>query len=305
MVFRELRDTGRSSLHENDWFTKTRARRRIAWSNAAIRDPSGAVARVIGTGIDVTELRASESRQRESESRLAGIVHSAMDAIVTVDEAQRIVLFNPAAEKMFGHTSAEVWHQPLDILIPERFRAEHRAHVERFARSGETSRRMGQLGSVWGLRANGQEFPVEASISQMRSGDGALLTVILRDVTEVRAAEASRRESESRLAGIVLSAMDAIVTIDEAHRVVLFNPAAERMFGRASEDVVGGPLDVLLPERFRAGHRDHVNRFAKSGQTSRRMGQLGRVWGSARTARSSRSRRRSRRCARATARCSR
>ena len=278
-IFRELVDTGRSNLHENDWLTKSGARRRIAWSNTAVRDAGGAIARVIGTGIDVTELRAAERERHESDARLAGIVHSAMDAIVTVDDAQRIMLFNPAAEKMFGHTSAEVLHQPLDMLIPERFRAEHRAHVERFARSGETSRRMGQLGSVWGLRASGQEFPVEASISQTRSDDGALLTVILRDVTEIRAAEVNRRESESRLAGIVLSAMDAIVTIDETHRVVLFNPAAERMFGRASDDVVGRPLDVLLPERFRAGHRDHVNRFAESGQTSRRMGQLGRVWG--------------------------
>jgi PAS domain S-box-containing protein len=202
-----------------------------------------------------------------------------MDAIVTVDETQRIVLFNPAAERMFGLKSGEIVGQPLDILIPERFRAAHREHVERFAGSGHTIRRMGQLGQVWGLRANGEEFPVEASISQARSGDGALLTVILRDVTELRAAEERRGESESRLSGIVASAMDSIVTSDEAQRVVLFNPAAERMFGRASAEVVGGPLDVLIPERFRAAHRMHMERFARSGHTSRRMGQLGRVWG--------------------------
>src|SRR5262245_3031468 len=95
VVFRELRDTGRSNLHENDWLRKSGARRRIAWSNTAVRDDTGAIARVIGTGIDVTELRAAERDRHESDARLAAIVVSAMDAIVTVDEAQRVVLFNP------------------------------------------------------------------------------------------------------------------------------------------------------------------------------------------------------------------
>jgi PAS domain S-box-containing protein len=227
----------------------------------------------------VSQRSQADSRKPESESRLAGIVHSAMDAIVTVDKQQRILLFNPAAERMFGRSSAEVQLQPLDLLVPERFRAAHREHVEGFAGSGTTSRRMGQLGNVWGLRASGEEFPVEASISRVGSGDDLLLTVILRDVTELRAAEASHRESESRLAGILLSAMDAIVTVDEKQQIVLFNPAAEKMFGRASGDVVGLPLDILIPERFGSVHREHVDRFARAGQTNRRMGQLGRVWG--------------------------
>src|SRR5262245_38942491 len=120
VVFRELRDTGRANLHENDWLTKTGGRRRIAWSNTAVRDAGGAIARVIGTGIDVTELRAAERERHESDARLAGIVHSAMDAIVTVDERQRIVLFNPAAERMFGRTSAAMIGQPRDALLPDR-----------------------------------------------------------------------------------------------------------------------------------------------------------------------------------------
>jgi PAS domain S-box-containing protein len=219
------------------------------------------------------------AEREEADSRLAAIVVSAMDAIVTIDEAQRIVLFNPAAEQMFGRTAEEVLGQPLDVLVPERFRAVHREHVERFARSGQSSRRMGQLGNVWGLRASGEEFPIEASISQMRTADGLLLTVILRDVSELRAHQARRRESELRLAGIVLSAMDAIVTVDESQRILFFNPAAEKMFGRSAEEMIGRSLDVLIPARLRAAHREHTRSFLRSGQTSRRMGQLGRVWG--------------------------
>ena len=205
-IFRELRETGRSNLHENDWLTKAGGRRRIAWSNTTVSGADGGVERVIGTGIDVTDLRAAEARRRESDSRLAGIVHSAMDAIVSIDEKQRIVLFNPAAEQMFGRPREEVEGQSLDELIPERFRAVHREHVDRFARSGQTSRRMGQLGHVWGLRANGEEFPVEASISQLRAGRASLLTVILRDMTERQRLERELVQSEE------LAAVATLVT---------------------------------------------------------------------------------------------
>jgi protein-histidine pros-kinase len=247
VVFRELRDTGRSNLHENDWNTKTRGRRRIAWSNVAVRDASGAVVRVIGTGIDVTELRASEAQRSESDARLVSIVHSAMDAIVTVDEAQRVVLFNPAAAKMFGRASAEVVGRPLDLLIPERFRGAHPEHMNRFARSGQTSRRMGQLGHVWGLRANGEEFPVEASISQVRSRAGALLTVILRDVTDRERATATT----ALLASIVRSSDDAIIATDRDGRILTWNPAAQEIYGYPRHEAEGGRLAMLIPPEIR------------------------------------------------------
>ena len=243
VVFRELRNTGRSSLHENDWNTKAGGQRRIAWSNVAVRDASGAIVRVIGTGIDVTELRAAKAQRSASDARLASIVHSTMDAIVTLDEAQRVVLFNPAAEKMFGRASAEVVGRSLDLLIPDRFRAAHPEHVNRFARSGRTSRRMGQLGRVWGLRANGDEFPVEAAISQTPSENGTLLTVILRDVTEhERAAETARL-----LASIVRSSQDAIVGTDLDGRILTWNPAAQEIYGYSRHEAEGEKLARLTP----------------------------------------------------------
>jgi PAS domain S-box-containing protein len=261
-VFRELRDTGRSNLHENDWLTKGGARRRIAWSNAAVRDARGSVEQMIGTGIDVSELHASESRRRESELRLAGIVASAMDAIVTVDESQRIVLFNPAAEQMFGRSSAEVSLQPLDLLIPERFRAAHREDMERFARSARTSRRMGQLGRVQGLRANGEEFPVEAAISKTSSESGTLLTAILRDVTKQdRAAETTRL-----LASIVRSSDDAILGTDRDGRILTWNPAAQETYGYSLHEIEGEPLTSLVPEEVRDALRELLDQ-ARQGRT--------------------------------------
>ena len=211
--------------------------------------------------------------------RLGGIVNSAMDGIITVNDRQEIVLFNPAAERMFGIPADEAMGQHISRFIPSRFRKAHAAHIGRFAKTGVTSRQMGALGAVSGLRADGQEFPVEASISQVEVGGELLSTVILRDITERKAAEEALVESRRRMEGIVESAMDALVTIDEQQRIILFNPAAERMFGVEATDAIGEPLEQFIPERFRAGHAEHIRQFKEAGVTNRRMGALGAISG--------------------------
>lgn len=113
-----------------------------------------------------------------------------MDAIITVDEAQNIILYNRAAETIFGWPAADVLGQPLVKLIPGRFHGSHAGHMKRFGTTGVTSRRMGGANLVYGLRQSGEEFPVEASISQLQTPEGRLYTVILRDATErIRAQE--------------------------------------------------------------------------------------------------------------------
>ena len=202
------------------------------------------------------------------------IVESAMDPIIAVDEAQRIVLFNPAAERAFRWSREAVIGQPLDRLIPERFRHVHRQHIERFGATGTTSRRMGALSALSALRANGEEFPIEASISQHVDGGAKFFTVILRDITERVRAEALLARSEAQLRGIVDSAMDAIITVDESQHIVMFNAAAEQMFGWPQSEAIGVPLATFIPQRFREAHSEHVRRFGETGVSSRRMGAL-------------------------------
>lgn len=213
----------------------------------------------------------------ETMKRLEGILASAMDAIITVDDEQHIVVFNPAAERMFGLKAAEALGQPISNLVPERHRRAHADHIRRFFETGGTDRQMGSLGAISGLRANGEEFPIEASISQVQVGDERLGTVILRDITERRAADAALVENRQRMEAIVDSAMDALITIDEQHRILVFNPAAERMFGVAAADVIGASIERFIPERFRPGHGEHIKRFKEMGATNRRMGALGAV----------------------------
>jgi len=143
------------------------------------------------------ERRRSEAALQSARARVGDLVDAAMDAIISVDESQRIVLYNPAAEKVFRWPRAAVLGRSLDMLIPERLRGVHARHVDEFGRTGVTARRMGDPRVLVGLRANGEEFPIEASISQHNEGGMKLFTVILRDVTErVRADEELRRSRE-------------------------------------------------------------------------------------------------------------
>lgn len=138
--------------------------------------------------------------ERLSEARMMGIIRSSMEAIITVDEAQTILIFNPAAEVVFGVPAAQAIGSSLGRFIPDRFRAGHARYVEQFGATGVTERQMGrQLRVLYGLRENGDEFPIEASISQTRDGDGKLYTVMLRDITERMRAENLLKQSREEL----------------------------------------------------------------------------------------------------------
>jgi PAS domain S-box-containing protein len=132
---------------------------------------------------DITEQKRAEQDLRVSEARFAGIITIAADAIITVDEARRITLFNQGAEKIFGYSPQEVLGQPLDVIIPERFRNHHRQVMADFARGPQVARRMGERQHIFGLRKGGEEFPAEAAISKLELEGQTLLTVILRDIS--------------------------------------------------------------------------------------------------------------------------
>lgn len=136
-----------------------------------------------GVQTDITESRNALLQLRESESTLASVVNSASDAVISCDLQGRIRLFNPAAERIFGHPAGALIGQGLDRLLPSRTRASHGGHLVRFAASAVSSRGMGP-GRVQGLHADGSELELEASISQVRVSGQTVLTAILRDVTE-------------------------------------------------------------------------------------------------------------------------
>jgi len=162
------------------------------------------------------EAARMEAALDEATTRLAAIVETAMDPIITVNDAQRIVLFNHAAEQAFHCSRNEAIGTPLDRFIPGRFRETHRRHVEDFRRTGTTSRRMGEQTVLWALRADGSEFPIEASISQTSAGEHNYFTVILRDITRRKDFEDAvhRQQTELReLSARVLEAREEEKTL--------------------------------------------------------------------------------------------
>ncbi len=129
-----------------------------------------------------------EHELRAAVARLDGIVGISADAIISIDETQKIILFNEGAEQIFGFSAAEALGRSLDILLPERFRGHHHGHVREFGAGQDRARRMGHRRAISGLRKNGEEFPAEASISKYSVGDSVVYNVVLRDMTEQRRA---------------------------------------------------------------------------------------------------------------------
>ncbi|MCT7976250.1 diguanylate cyclase domain-containing protein [Laspinema olomoucense] len=154
---------------------------------------------------EILERQHTEAALRLSQARLAGVLDSADDAIISIDETHRIQLFNQGAEKIFGYSAAEVMGQPLDLLLPENLRQKHRQYIENFRYTPEVSRTMGTRSQVFGRRKDGSQFPAEASISKLEVGSERLFTVILRDITSrVEAQEALQLQLEREQ---VMSAM--------------------------------------------------------------------------------------------------
>jgi PAS domain S-box-containing protein len=140
------------------------------------------------------ERERADDELRVSEAKFSGILAIAADAIITIDDAHRIIHFNHGAEDIFGYSAAETIGQPLSILLPQRFRTTHEAQVEAFAKSGDSARRMGHRRAVAGRRKDGTEFPAEASISKLDLAAGSrIFTVVLRDITERKWAEDADR----------------------------------------------------------------------------------------------------------------
>lgn len=202
------------------------------------------------------------SSLRLSEARLAGILASAMDAIITVDEEQCVVLFNSAAEKMFRCPSEEALGKPLDQFIPSRLREAHRKHIDEFGHTAVTQRTMGNVRTLSGLRATGEEFPIEASISQINSEGNKLYTVIIRDVSEKKRLEAQflraqRMESIGTLAGGIAhdlnNVLSPILTAVELLQMRFTDESSQRLLNILHTNAVRGSEMVKQVLSFARG----------------------------------------------------
>ncbi|MBI3806115.1 MAG: PAS domain S-box protein [Nitrospirae bacterium] len=193
--------------------------------------------------LDISDRKRAELALATHKAQFEAIITSAMDGIITVDGESRVVIFNQAAESMFLCQAAEVIGQSFDRFIPERFRQAHDGYMNVFAKTQASTRRMGRLGELFGLRANGEEFPIEASISHVRINDQNLLTVILRDVTERKVAEEALKSSNV-FTHAVLNSLSAHICVLDKNGVILKTNDAWEEFVRSNSNRAVSSIEV-------------------------------------------------------------
>lgn len=189
----------------------------------------------------------------ENQARLAGILEIATDAIICIDEHQRIILFNKGAENIFGYSREEAIGQSLDLLLPKRFVHSHRQLVREFSDSEATARLMDERREIYGRRKNGQEFPAEASIAKLESDSASILTVVLRDITQ-------RRQVEFERERLIVS----LKSLSEAAQAISAELALEQVLQKIAD-----AARSLIKARYAAlGLHDgqgHLSQFVTSG----------------------------------------
>jgi PAS domain S-box-containing protein len=189
----------------------------------------------------------------QMEVRYRGLLEAAPDAMVVVNQGGEIVLVNVQAEKQFGYHRDELLGQLVKNIVPQGF-------AERLLSDGARSatealaQQIGTGLELVGRRRNGSEFPIEIMLSPLESPDGILVTAAIRDISARKLAEMHLEQMEEKYRGLLEAAPDAMIIVNHLAKIVLVNAQTERLFGYTREELLGRPIEALIPERFRNQH---------------------------------------------------
>lgn len=174
---------------------------------------------------------------------------AAPDAMIVVGKDGRILFANGHAAQLFGYPRAELVGQPVELLVPPRFREAHPGHrLDYFAEP--RVRGMGSGLELFGMRRDGTEFPIEISLSPLRTEEGVIVASAIRDIT-------ARKRADAKFRGLLEAAPDAVVIVDRYGRIAIVNAQTEKLFGYPRQELLGQPVEILIPERFRSKHPGH------------------------------------------------
>lgn len=207
--------------------------------------------------------RSSKQLLPESAALWASIVDSSDDAIIGKSLKGIVTSWNPGAERIYGYRAEEVIGKSISILIPPE-RAHEVSGILEKIRLGE---RVQHFESIR-IAKDKRRLNVSVTVSPIRDAGGRIVgaSTIARDLTAVERTRQAFQESESRAHAFFQSSAQAIFIVDPTGIIVMANPAVERMFGYAVSELIGKPVEVLVPQQFRAGHKEHRDRYFQSPQ---------------------------------------
>jgi PAS domain S-box-containing protein len=194
------------------------------------------------------------------EARLKAVVDTAVDGVILIDARGTVLKFNPACEKLFGFSAAEVVGQNVKMLMPAPFRGEHDSYLTNYHRTG-VAKIIGIGREVVGQRKDGTTFPMDLSVGEAKEDGESIFVGIIHDLTERKRSEQAIREAAQRLKAVVDTAVDGVILIDARGKVMMFNPACEALFGYGAAEVIGRNVKMLMPAPFRGEHDRYLSNY--------------------------------------------
>jgi PAS domain S-box-containing protein len=208
-----------------------------------------------------------DTERKQAERKFSNILESTPDGLVIIDQQGIIQIVNKQTEKLFGYTRKELLGQSIDMLVPVRSVHLHKGHVKNYF-SRPHARPMGEGLDLFARKKSGEEFPVEISLSPIDHIKETLVAAAIRDITQRKQTEELLREKDERFRSVFTSTHDAIIIMSDEGTVMAWNKGAEQIFGWTEGEMMGKPMTLVMPEKYKARHIDCMERFKQTQQTT-------------------------------------
>ncbi|HYW77944.1 MAG TPA: PAS domain S-box protein [Thermoguttaceae bacterium] len=236
-------------------------------SAAPILDETGEVVQIIQASRDITDRKRAEIELRESEERFRTVVEASKDAVIAINRDGLVIIFNRAAEEMFGHRRESMIDQPVDCLMPEEYRERHRQGGDSYFSRGKPGTSIGRIVELPALRNDGHVFPVEMSLSAAQIGDGPVVLATIRDITDRKQVE-EKLQSAKDISDATLKSLPGIFyAFDEQGHFLRWNTNLEEISGYSADEIVRmHPLDFIAPQDKKST-ADRIQEVFAKGQS--------------------------------------